>query len=336
MKAPRLPLYEFILVSLILLPAPRGLWGQISPSPGIILPYEGAEVTGLRLEDIVFPSTDRIPDILEDPAALSFLNSLRFYASFTSDFSATRLEPVDGLDTTIDQRSQRLIPGHCSLALPFRLMNRPWAIGAAFNGRYDPIYTTDDLTIENPLGEFSWQQSGNISSASVGMSTRLLPRTSMGISWTQWFGERQEITTSVDLSSDFESTTTGSYSYSGHFLGLGFTTTLPRLTMGLVAYTPFELMEGDKMTTVNGLDRFESIHQKYYGALKARVVYVHKPNLTFGLAYRYQERITTEHQSDEFSYNSKYGPSTKLAIGVGYTPRLKRIRLPLYAAYIGH
>ncbi|MFB0515710.1 MAG: hypothetical protein ACETWG_03790, partial [Candidatus Neomarinimicrobiota bacterium] len=38
----------------------------------------------------------------------------------------------------------------------------------------------------------------------------------------------------------------------------------------------------------------------------------------------------------EFSYNRKYGPSTKLAIGVGYTPRLKRIRLPLYAAYIGH
>ncbi|MFC1547899.1 hypothetical protein ACFL5M_05170 [Candidatus Neomarinimicrobiota bacterium] len=336
MKVQRFYSVALVLVVLMAISAPGGIRGQAVSSPGILLPYDGSEMTGLNLEGLLFSPSEIVPGILENPAGPAFLQSLSLTTGFAVDYTAAKFGPQIGLDTTIDQRSHRTGLTYSSLLLPFRLMKKPWAAAAAFNGRYSPIYASNDYTLEYPIGEYSWEQSGNISSASLALSARLFPRTGIGISWTKWFGEWKEIVARSFESPVDDSRLTGAYDYTGQFLSLGFITALDRLTFGLAAYTPTDLMEGEQINQAAWRTDTTELHQTYHGALKAYIVYNLKPTLTFGIAYRYQEYISSDHQLGYFTFDHKYGPSTKLAVGVGYTPKFRHVRLPIYAAYTGH
>ncbi|MBN1408446.1 MAG: hypothetical protein JW956_11685 [Calditrichaceae bacterium] len=304
---------------------------QTSAYHSIVFPYDTDNRLVMTTGGIVSANPDPVTGIQLNSAGLAFYDNPTLFIGYSIRNSSYSLDYEYYDDKKFSEKFTRN-PGYISFILPIFIKDKKIVLSGAFQGIGSPeieiweqIDSDQDLIIEH-------SRKGAVSKIDLSISSHIFKQLGIGMGLSKWSGNW-----SWSDQSDLETIGYGRFNYSGTSFNLTSLYQWSKVKIGILYYSPFQLMKSSKIRTTNWYSNdFQFLNQKFNGAARFGLIYLIKPALSIGIDYRWQDKITIENKytdSLRTPNTLKYGESHQIATVLGKDFHWRTIMLPLYIGY---
>lgn len=289
------------------------------------LPYNLDGVFSRRMGGTGIALATEIPDIFSNPAGLAHLKRPVIFLSLQHVLSKYTHQEYCREDFLTTTTSHKTAPGYAAISFPFKFVKRSWVLGASYSGKH--ILTFKGLPFDPPFSNQSTVFAEEIrQSIALGLASQLISKFTLGIGWTNWFGNG-------DWHSNYSLFPVGNSStkISGNAWHIGVQGKFNRLSIGSVIHFPFSLKSNshameNELLTANYI-------QKLNGAVDIGAAFHLKSGWLFGFGYGYQKSFVMQSQQWGFKYRERCKGTSKFSGGAEYTLIFKKYQLPIFLGY---
>ncbi|GEM_PF-3026906 len=311
-------------------------FAQLSPYQGIINPYERNGGLGGSFGGVIIAEPDAIPAPLDNPAGLAFQRAPQVFAGMNLEFTKYVHEYRYHNFTETESDKSEFNPGMVAVSYPLTLLHREAALAVSLAKIPAPEFEAGYITKIDSFPDMNHNRSGNVGTATIGVSMKITPTLSIGLSYTHWLGswkwEDNEITSPTHPVANKAGK--GEFIYDGNYFSLGMIKQMNRFALGLVLQSPFTLMHAEDITY--RLWNFAEVldcEQQFKGAGAIGLSYRLGNHAKLGINYKYQKELKISLNRDYYQDNKLKKDTHKLLIGGEYNFHFQNLAIPVYIAY---
>ena len=321
----------FILLLVIILTVINKTTAQTSAYHSIVFPYDANYRQIMTAGGIISANPDPISGIQLNSAGLAFFNQPFLFFSYSIQKVNYNID-YEYFDDDRASSNTNSNPGFISFILPFSIIDKKVVLSGAFQGIgsseievWNQIYADQEPSIQH-------SRKGAVSKTDLAISSQLFKRLGIGLGISKWSGNW-----SWNDQSALETIGYGRFNYTGTSFNLALLYQWSKVKIGLSFYSPFQLMTSSKINTKTWfLSNQQNFKQRFNGAVRFGLIYFIRPELSIGIDYRWQDKITIKSKYADSLITPKvfnYGESHQVSLVFGKDFYWHLVKLPFYIGY---